>query len=61
MGKIKAMFQQELEDAFEKGAIDAYYGKGVSLYPSYKAEHREAYFNGYETEPYGRKEYGYDD
>lgn len=51
---------------YEKGATDAYYGRSGNLsawkeqFPLTK-EQKAAYWNGYNDEPYGRKDYGYDE
>ena len=50
---------------YDKGATDAYYGRTGDL-SSWKEqvltkEQKAAYWNGYNDEPYGRKDYGYDE
>ena len=54
-----------VKDLYEKGATDAYYGRTGDL-SSWKEqgltkEQKAAYWNGYNDEPYGRKDYGYDE
>lgn len=50
---------------YDKGAIDAYYGRSGDLSSwkeqSLTAEQKDAYLNGYNDEPYGRKDNGYDE
>lgn len=48
---------------YDKGATDAYYGRSGDM-SSWKEqdltkEQKAAYWNGYNDEPYGRKDYGY--
>ena len=50
---------------YDKGATDAYYGRTGDL-SSWKEqvltkEQKAAYWNGYNDEPYGRKDYGYEE
>jgi hypothetical protein len=47
------------EHAYEKGAKDYYYGRLFDLKQFLTHEERSAYWNGYNDEPYGRKDYGY--
>ena len=49
------------QDAYEKGAKDVYYGKVSNMKQFLTGEERSAYWNGYNDEPYGRKDNGYDE
>ena len=46
-------------DWYNRGAADVYYSK-TAMYPkTLTKEQKAAYWNGYNDEPYGRKDYGY--
>lgn len=47
------------EDPYEKGAKDVYYGRSSDMKQFLTKEQKAAYWNGYNDEPYGRKDYGY--
>jgi hypothetical protein len=61
MAKVKDMIEDLTQEAYEVGAMDAYYGRQPRLRYGYGQFEKEAYLNGYETQPYGEKDYGYDD
>jgi len=61
MAKVKDMIEDLIQEAYEVGAMDAYYGRPARLRYGYGQFEKEAYLNGYETQPYGEKDYGYDD
>ena len=61
MAKVKNMIEDLIQEAHEVGAMDAYYGRPPRLRYGYGQFEKEAYLNGYETQPYGEKDYGYDD
>jgi hypothetical protein len=48
-------------DWYNRGAADVYYSK-TAMYPkTLTKEQKAAYWKGYNDEPYGRKDYGYDE
>ena len=49
------------KESYELGAIDAYYGRRRELTNRLTDEQKAAYWNGYNDEPYGRKDNGYDE
>jgi len=60
MGKVNAMYQDKVEAEYERGAINAYYGRRPN--PNHSDVYLlEAYMEGYNEKPYGEKDYGYDD
>lgn len=61
MAKVKDMMEDLEQEAFERGAIDAYYGRQPTPLGRYKQFERIAYANGYDTEPYGQKDHGYEE
>jgi len=52
MGYMKGLFMDQMEEAFEKGAKDAYYGRSSDL-SGYSKEEFSAYMEGREEAPYG--------
>ena len=52
MGRMKDLFMDQMEEAFEKGAKDAYYGRSSNL-SGYSKEAFSAYMEGREEAPYG--------
>lgn len=60
MGKMKAIYQDELEAEYTRGAKDAYYGRQRT--PIRSDIHKlEAYYEGYSEAPYGFKDFGADE
>ena len=49
------------QDAYEQGAKDVYYGRPSNVKDCLTAEQMDAYWNGYNDEPFGRKDNGYDE
>jgi hypothetical protein len=54
-------FYTETDVAYEHGAKDVYYGRVSNMKQFLTKEQKAAYWNGYNDEPYGRKDYGYDE
>lgn len=52
MGRMKDLFMDQMEEAFEKGAKDAYYGRSSDL-SGFTKEALSAYIEGREEAPYG--------
>jgi len=60
MSKVNAMYQDKIGAEYERGAINAYYGRRPN--PNTSDVHLlEAYMEGYNEKPYGEKDHGYDD
>ena len=60
MAKVNAMYQDKVEAEYERGAINAYYGRRPN--PNRTDVHLlEAHMEGYDEKPYGEKDHGYDD
>ena len=57
----KQMGHKNKQEAYEQGAKDVYYGRPSDVKNCLTAEQMDAYWNGYAAEPYGRKDYGYDE
>jgi len=53
--------QGSLSDWYEQGATTAYYGRHMMYPKGLTKEQEAAYWNGYNDEPYGRKDYGYEE
>ena len=53
--------KHSLESCYEAGANDVYYGYRRKTIEGLTKEQKAAYWNGYNDEPYGRKDYGYDE
>jgi len=53
--------QGSLSDGCEQGATTAYYGRHMMYPKGLTKEQEAAYWNGYNDEPYGRKDYGYEE
>jgi len=53
--------EHSLESCYEAGANDVYYGYRRKILKGLTAEQKAAYWNGYNDEPYGRKDNGYDE
>lgn len=49
------------QEAYEQGAKDVYYNRPSDVKNCLTAEQMDAYWNGYAAEPYGRKDYGYEE
>ena len=60
MGKVNAIYQDEIEQAFEAGAKDAYYGYDRDS-NKFSGDALKSYWEGYREAPYGEKDWGYDD
>jgi hypothetical protein len=48
-------------EAYDLGGKDVYYGRSSNTKYCLTKEQKAAYWNGYAAEPYGRKDYGYDE
>ena len=57
MGKVNSLYQDKLEQMYEQGAKDAYYGRKPKP-PDYDVHMLESYMEGYDERPYGEKDYG---
>lgn len=53
--------EHTLESCYEAGANDVYYGYRRKVLKGLTDEQKSAYWNGYNDEPYGRKDNGYDE
>ena len=60
MGKMKAIYQENLELEYERGAKDAYYGRRRTGHWT-DPNMLEAYHEGYDEAPYGVKYDGDDE
>ena len=60
MGKVNSLYQDKLEQMYEQGAIDAYYGRQPKA-PDYDVHMLESYMEGYDEKIYGEKDHGYDE
>jgi len=54
------MYQDKIGAEYERGAINAYYGRRPNPNTS-DVYLLEAYMEGYNEKPYGEKDHGYDD
>jgi ribosome modulation factor len=52
MARMKDLFMDQMEEAFEKGAKDAYYGRSSDL-SGFNKEQMSAYMEGLQESPYG--------
>ena len=53
--------QGSLSDWYDQGATTTYYGRRAMYPKGLTKEQEAAYWNGYNDEPYGRKDYGYEE
>ena len=60
MGKVNGMYQDKVEAEYERGAKDAYYGRKQTPNTS-DVYLMESYLEGYDEQPYGEKDYGYEE
>jgi hypothetical protein len=58
---VKMKNEYTLESCYEAGANDAYYGYRRKIIKGLTKEQKAAYWNGYNDEPYGRKDNGYEE
>jgi hypothetical protein len=52
---------QTLKLWYESGAVDVYYGHKRKRLKDLTPKEEDAYWKGYNDEPYGRKDNGYDE